>query len=246
MEPVATPPIGCPHQRPSDQGGSLPASTQHSILTWSAGLGRGPAGPPVWSPYPSGGWLLQGGSPPTPMSVLVLGRLARPLSQPRARPLGVAHFSTPSRPETRLCTPPELSHLCSALADVGAGPADPVLSSPPQMQSHAWPGLVPPGSAEPLPAPEGREGRQAPVSPEDHTSPNSRPRARAPSGGRQASGKGSHAAVVTDLLYKHPEGSPLRCLLRGWAWSGLARSQDQGCTWLGAGREHSGLREARA
>ena len=54
------------------------------------------------------------------------------------------------------------------------------------------------------------------------------------------------SAVVTGLLYKHPEGSPLRCLLRGWAWSSLAQSQDQGCTWLLAGREHAGLREAQA
>ena len=35
------------------------------------------------------------------------------------------------------------------------------------------------GRAEPPPAPEGREGRQAPVSPGDRTSPISRPRARA-------------------------------------------------------------------
>ena len=133
MEPVATPPIGLPHQRPSDQGASLPASTQHSILTWSAGLGCRPPGPPVWSPYPSGGWLLQGGTPPMSVWDAQPGRSP----QPRARPPGLAHFSTP----------PRLRHLWSVLADVGTRPAHPVLSSPPQMRSHAWSGLVPPSPA---------------------------------------------------------------------------------------------------
>lgn len=176
MEPVATPPIGLPHQRPSDQGASLPASTQHSILTWSAGLGCRPPGPPVWSPYPSGGWLLQGGTPPH----VGVGRSARPLSlaqgpPSRARPL---LHSTQAAPPV----------VCAGGRGDPAGTPGPQLPSPDAEPRLVWIGPAQPSLAEPPPAPEGREGCQAPVSPErtaPRLSPNPGPE-RGAEGARRA------------------------------------------------------------
>lgn len=115
----------------------MPASTQHSILTWSAGLGRRPPGPPVWSPYPSGGWLLQGGSPPPRCRCWDAQPGRSP--QPRARPPGVAHFSTPPRPRPGSARHP--SCATCALHWRTWGPGRHTRSSAPLPRCGATPGL---------------------------------------------------------------------------------------------------------
>ena len=209
----------------------MPASTQHSISTWSAGWAVAP-GPPVWSPHSSGGWLLQGGSPPD-VGAGTLSQAARPSPGPALWGSPTSPHHPGRRPGSKPC--PSCATSWLARVDMGAGMADLALSSPPQIRSHAWSGPVLPSHAEPPPPPRKRRAVSTGQAREDFTSPISRPRARAQSRGRQARGKGSHATVVTDFLYKHLEGSPLKCPLRGWAWSGLVPSQDQGCTLVGAG-----------
>lgn len=210
----------------------MPASTQHSISTWRAGWAADALGRLCGLPTHQGA----GSSRVEAPLMSVLGRSARLLAPAQGPPSGgLTHFSTPSRPETGSEPRPSCATSCLARVDVGAGTADPVLSSPPQIRSHAWSGPVLPSRTEPPPPPRERRAASTGQAGEDLTSPISRPRARARSRGRQARGKGSHATVVTDFLYKHPEGSPLKCPLRGWAWSGLAPSQDQGCTWRGRG-----------
>lgn len=163
MELVATPPIGLPHQRPSDQGAII--ARQHPAQHLDLECRAGPQ--TTWAAcvvsLPIRGLAPPGWKPP-PMSVL--GRSARPLSPAQGPPSRGRPLLHSTQAETWLRAPPELRHLCSALADVGTRPAHPVLSSPPQMRSHAWSGSVPPCRAEPPPAPEGREGCQAPISPE--------------------------------------------------------------------------------